>query len=169
VVLEEWCRLWGGGQPLTASVVGHENGGRYLQTSASDAAMLVVTLEGALGDCTERMQLAIPYGSVEGALRHLTAANLTEGADRNRPARRPGWSQAFNGIPIPLSVEWDACELSLREIVALQPGTVVRLSRDIIAQTHVRLGGATKFVGEVGAEDDRLAIRIDQKLSSEEV
>ena len=30
---------------LTASVVGHENGGRYLQTSANDTPMLVLVFE----------------------------------------------------------------------------------------------------------------------------
>jgi flagellar motor switch protein FliM len=65
VLLEEWCRLWGADRKLTASVVGHENGGRYLQTSASDTPMLVLVFEATFGECTERIQLALPFASVE--------------------------------------------------------------------------------------------------------
>lgn len=169
VILEEWCRQWGADRRLTSAVVGHESGGRYLQTSASDTPMLVVVFEGSLGECKERLQLAIPYASVESIIGALSAARLPV-ATEPAPAKRPSaWRPAFSSIPIPLSIEWDACEISLREIIGLAPGHLLRLPKSILRDTRVRLGGATKFIGEVGVEDGRLAIRIDQKLSPEEV
>ncbi len=169
VLLEEWCRVWGSERKLSASVVGHENGGRYLQTSASDTPMLVLVFEAAFGECTERIQVALPYASIEGILRTLTAARRPVAGDA--PVKRQSaWRPAFSNIPIPLSVEWDACELSLREIVGLRAGHVLRLPRQILRETRVRLGKATKFVGEVGVEEGRLALRIDEKrTTSEEV
>jgi flagellar motor switch protein FliM len=101
-------------------------------------------------------------------LRALTAARLPA-ASATAPAKRASaWRPAFSHIPIPLSVEWDACELSLREIIALRAGHVLRLPKGILRDTRVRLGGATKFIGEAGVEDGRLAIRIDQKLTTTE-
>jgi len=169
VILEEWCRLWGAERKLTAAVVGHENGGRYLQTSASDTAMLVLSFEATFGECVERIQIAMPYASVEAIVNHLTAASRPVEKPAT-PARRPtAWRPAFSNIPIPLKVEWDACELSLREIVALRAGHVLRLPKEILGDTRVRLGDATKFIGEIGVEEGRLALRIDQKLTTEEV
>lgn len=169
VMLEEWCRLWGVERRLTSSVVGHENGGRYLQTSASDTAMLVLSFEATLGECVERIQIALPYASVEGIVNALTAANQPVGQQPAPVRRQTAWRPAFSNIPIPLKVEWDACELSLREIVALRTGHVLRLPKGILADTRVRLGNATKFIGEIGVEEGRLALRIDQKLATEEV
>jgi flagellar motor switch protein FliM len=169
VMLEEWCRLWSNDRRLTASIVGHENGGRYLQTSAADTAMLVLVFEATFGECVERIQLALPYASVEGIVRGMTTAHLPAAGESAIKQRASAWRPALGHIPIPLSVEWDACELSLREIIGLQPGTVLRLPKGILQETHVRLGGATKFIGEAGVEDGRIALRIDQKITTEEV
>jgi flagellar motor switch protein FliM len=169
VLLEEWCRMWGSDRHLSTTLVGHESGGRYLQTSARDTIMLVAVFEGALGDCTETIQIAIPLPSVEGIVRGLSQARLPSGADKARAERHVSWRTAYNGIPIRLDVEWDACSLSLREILGLAPGAIVRLPRDIVSDTRVRLSGSTKFVGEIGVEDGHLAVRIEHKNTLEDV
>ncbi len=168
VVLEEWCRMWGGDRRHTATTIGRENGGRYLQTSASDTVMLVSTFEGVFGDHTERVQIALPFPSLEGNVRNILAL-MPMGPGTGGDERRPVWTQAYNSIPLPLSVEWDAREMTVREVLALGENSVVRLPADIIQKTKVRLSGVTKFAGEIGLEADRLAIRIDKKISSENV
>jgi flagellar motor switch protein FliM len=169
VMLEEWCRMWGVDQRLSISVVGHESGGRYLQTSARDTIMFVAAFECALGDCTDTVQIAIPLPSIDGIVRGMGAARLAGGAEAKGAERRSSWRSAYNAIPVRLAAEWDACEISLRQILDLSTGTIVRLPRDIVRDTRVRLTGVTKFVGEVGIEAGRLAIRIDQKVSPEDL
>lgn len=168
VTLEEWCRMWGGDRKLQATVIGRENGGRYLQTSASDTAMLVAVFEGSIGECTERIQIAMPFPSVEDNLRHIVALLPASGA-KGKETRQASWAQSYNGIPLPMAVEWDAREMTVREVLQLSVGSVVKLPRDIIADTKVRLSNVTKFCGEIGLESGRLAIRIDQRISEEEV
>jgi flagellar motor switch protein FliM len=169
VMLEEWCRLWGGDKRLNTAIVGRENGGRYLQTSASETVMLVIAFTGSIGDCNERLQIAIPYATIEGTIRAIASSRLASATEPARKERTSAWRSAYNAIPIPLSVEWDAAESSLRDVIALAPGSVMRLPREIIRDTRVRLAGATKFVGEIGVEAGRLAVRIDQKVTSEDV
>ncbi len=169
VILEEWCRMWGSDHKMNPAIVGRESGGRYLQSSASDTVMLVVVLEGSLGDCTERVQIAIPLPSVEGFLRSIAAARQPEVSDASRSRRHGAWRATYNAIPIRMSAEWDACQLSLREVINLKAGHVVRLPREILRDTRMRVGDATKFIGEVGVEDGRLAIRIDEILHPEDV
>jgi flagellar motor switch protein FliM len=168
VVLEEWCRVWGVDRRSGVAMVGRESGGRYLQSSASDTVMLVFAFEGALGGYSERIQLAFPFPSLEPTLRNLAAARLPA-ADPATPKRRAEWRPAFNSIPIPLSVEWDACKISLRDVVGLRPGSVVRVPREILNHTCIRLADVTKFVGEIRIEEERMAIRIDKKISPEDV
>ncbi|MBE2215491.1 MAG: FliM/FliN family flagellar motor switch protein [Opitutaceae bacterium] len=169
VILEEWCRMWGSEHKLNPAIVGRESGGRYLQSSASDTVMLVVVLEGSIGDCTERVQIAIPLPSVEGFLRSIAAARVPDASADGRAKRHGAWRPTYNAIPIRMSAEWDACELTLREVIALKAGHVLRLPREILGDTRMRVADATKFIGEVGVEDGRLAIRIDQILHPEDV
>lgn len=161
--------MWGIDRRLSASLVGHESGGRYLQTSARDTVMLVAVFEGAMGDCTDTVQLAIPLPSIEGIVRSLSSARLPASGEHARAERRAAWRPAYNNIPIRLTAEWDACEISLRDILGLTPGSIVRLHRDILRDTRMRVSDATKFVGEVGVEAGRLALRIEKKLSPEDV
>ena len=169
VILEEWCRMWGAEHKMSPGIVGRESGGRYLQSSASDTVMLVVVLEGSLGDCTERVQIAIPLPSVEGFLRSIAAARQPESADGARAKRHGAWRPTYNAIPIRVAAEWDAREIALREVINLKAGHVLRLPREILRDTCMRVGDTTKFIGEVGVEDGRLAIRIDQILHPEDV
>lgn len=169
VVLEEWSRLWGTDRRLSTAIIGRENGGRYLQTSASDTVMLVAVFEGVIGEVTERLQIAIPFPSIEPIVRGFSVARLPAPAEPKRAERRSAWRPAYNAIPIRLSVEWDACELPLREVLRLAPGSVLRLPREIIRDTRLRLADFTKFVGEIGVDDGRLVVRIDQRISAEEV
>jgi flagellar motor switch protein FliM len=169
VILEEWCRLWGSEHKLNPVIVGRESGGRYLQSSASDTVMLVIVIEGSLGDCTERLQIAIPLPSVEGFLRSIAASRQPDARDSGRSRRHGAWRPTYNAIPIRMNAEWDACDLTLREVVALKPGHVLRLPREILGDTRMRVADVTKFIGEVGVEDGRLAIRIDKILHPEDV
>ncbi|HET7535304.1 MAG TPA: flagellar motor switch protein FliM, partial [Candidatus Didemnitutus sp.] len=61
IVLEEWCGQWKAEQDLHSVIIGHENNGRFLQTSPKDAIVLALTLEVNFGDCSEQMQIGLPY------------------------------------------------------------------------------------------------------------
>ena len=50
IVLEEWCGQWKGEQELHPQMIGHENNGRFLQTSPRDAIVLAINLEINFGD-----------------------------------------------------------------------------------------------------------------------
>src|SRR5689334_19333938 len=45
ILLEEWCGQWKTEQELRPLIIGHENNGRFLQTSPRDAIILAMTLE----------------------------------------------------------------------------------------------------------------------------
>ncbi|RME71212.1 MAG: flagellar motor switch protein FliM [Verrucomicrobia bacterium] len=167
VFLEEWARIWGSETPLTPSLLGRESGGRYLQTSASDTIMLVAVFDGTAGSSTERIQVAIPFPSIEHLVRGMSA--LLPAPEDEKPEHSTEWRPIYNNIPIPLSVEWDACELTVKEILDLKPGQVIRLPRQIISDTRVRLGDVSRFTGEIGVDGDHLAVRIDKTTSQEDV
>src|SRR5476649_28652 len=56
ILLEEWCGQWKVEQELRPLIIGHENNGRFLQTSPKDAIVLALTLECNFGDCSEQIQ-----------------------------------------------------------------------------------------------------------------
>ena len=166
ILLEEWCEQFKSDQALRPVLVGHENNGRFLQTASRDAIMLCLTLECRFGDCLEQIQISVPYYTIEPLVKSLQARQAKD--TKAAPAgRRAAWQPSYDGISVPVRAEWQAFELTLRELTELRPGDVIEMPASVCAETQVLLNGLPKFVGTVGLNTDRVAVQLTQKLSPE--
>lgn len=167
ILLEEWCAQWKSEQELRPMIIGHENNGRFLQTSPRDAIMLAMTLECNFGDCSEQLQIGVPYYTIEPVVKKMQARRHKDTAV-SITAKRAEWQAAYDGITVPVRAEWQAFELSLREVTSLRVGDVLEMNASLCAETHVLLNGSPKFIGTVGLDTDHVAIQLTRKLRSEE-
>jgi flagellar motor switch protein FliM len=166
LLLEEWCAQWKTDQELRPVIIGHENNGRFLQTSPKDAIVLALTLETNFGDCSEQIQIGVPYYTIEPVVKRMQARRQKDTAVATT-VKRAEWQPAYDRIVIPLRAEWNAMELSVREIAALRVGDVIEMPASICHETRVLLSGAPKFIGTVGLDTDRVAIQLTRKLAAE--
>jgi flagellar motor switch protein FliM len=167
ILLEEWCTQWKSEQPLRPAIIGHENNGRFLQTSPRDAIMLAMNLECTFGDCAEQIQIAIPYYTIEPVVKKMQVRRQKEGAT-TPSARRPEWQSAYDRIDVPVRAEWDAFEVPLREISSLRVGDVLEMRASLCAETRLLLNGVPKFIGTVGLDSDRVAVQLTHKIPPED-
>jgi flagellar motor switch protein FliM len=79
--------------------------------------------------------------------------------------KRATWIGAYDHIRVPVRAEWDAFEVSLREIVHLQVGDVLELPATLLQQTQLLLNGTPKFVGTVGLDGEHAAVQLTRKLT----
>jgi flagellar motor switch protein FliM len=161
--LEEWCAQWKGGPELHPQIIGHESNGRYLQTSPRDAVVLALTVEFTFGDCSELMQIGVPYYTIEPLVKAVESRRHKQ-AEVPAPALPPAWRAVYEQIQIPVRAEWVTAELPLREIASLQVGDILELPSGILDETNILLSGAPKFGGTVGLDGDRVAVTIKRKL-----
>jgi flagellar motor switch protein FliM len=169
IILEEWCAQWKLEQELHPQILSHESNGRFLQTSPKDAIMLALTLEADFGDCAEQMQIGVPYYTIEPLVKSMQARRAKDATIASEVTNKKAeWQPVYEKVTIPVRAEWDAFELSLREIVSLRPGDVIEMPAGILDKTRVRLNGAPKFMGSVGLDSDRVAIKISSRYSEEE-
>jgi flagellar motor switch protein FliM len=167
ILLDEWCAMWKPDQELRPAVVGHESSGRFLQTSARDAIMLTLSAECTFGDCTEMIQLGVPYFTLEPLVKKIQTRRQKDAAVAPAP-RRAEWQPAYDRITVPVRAEWNAFELALREIACLRVGDVLELPATLCAETQLLLNGTAKFVGTVGLDADRVAVQLTRKLPRED-
>src|SRR5687767_8659380 len=99
ILLEEWCGQWKAEQELRPSIIGHENNGRFLQTSPRDAIMLAMALECNFGDCSEQIQIGVPYYTIEPAVKKMQARRQKDTAV-TATAKLGEWHNAYNHIQI---------------------------------------------------------------------
>jgi flagellar motor switch protein FliM len=168
IILEEWCGQWRLEQELHPQIIGHESNGRFLQTSPKDAIVLALTLETDFGDCAEQMQIGVPYYTIEPLVKSMQARRQKDTTINATVEKKAAWQPIYEKITIPARAEWDAFELSLREVTAMRVGDVIEMPAGILDQTRVLLNGAAKFVGTVGLDSDRVAVKLAKKITLEE-
>jgi flagellar motor switch protein FliM len=167
IFLEEWCGQWKSEQELRPALIGHENNGRFLQTSPRDAIMLAMSLECNFGDCSEQIQIGVPYYTIEPVVKKMQARRQKDNAIAPT-VKRAEWQPAYDRITVPVRAEWQAFEVPLREITSLRVGDIVEMQSSICAETRVVLNDVPKFLGTVGLDGDRVAIQLSKKLPPEE-
>ncbi|MGH7943415.1 MAG: flagellar motor switch protein FliM [Opitutaceae bacterium] len=167
IVLEEWCAQFKSDQELRPVIIGNENNGRFLQTAPRGSILLTLTLECSFGDCAEQIQIGVPYYTIEPVVKRMQARRQKD-TGATPAGRRAEWHPSCNGISVPVRAEWQAFEITLRELACLRPGDVIELPASVCAETQVLLNGTPKFVGTVGLDTDRVAVQLTRKLSPED-
>jgi len=167
IILEEWCAQWKKVQDLRPILMGHENNGRFFQTSPRDAVIVALTLEVTFGECTEKIQIGVPYYTIEPVVKKIQSSRQKV-STTGPVVKRAEWQTYYDRVKIPVRAEWEALELSLREIVSLRVGDVIEMPPDLCNETRILLNGTPKFIGTVGLDGDRVAVQVTRKISSEE-
>jgi flagellar motor switch protein FliM len=163
IVLEEWSAQWKSDQELHPIIIGHENNGRFLQTSPKDAMILILTMEANFGDCSEQLQIGVPYYTIEPLVKQMQARRQKDTAV-STTEKKAEWQSAYERISVPLRAEWSALEVELREVTSLRVGDVFELPASIFHDTRVLLNGTPKFVGTVGLDGGRVAVQLTRKI-----
>jgi flagellar motor switch protein FliM len=121
------------------------------------------------GEIMDEMQLAFPHYTLEPLINKLSAKSKGDEALAERPAERPKWNPALDDLEIPVTVELPPAPFSTRRLAELKVGDFIQLQPDATGRVVVRLGGLAKFVGELGAQNDCRAVRINAAQKSKKL
>ena len=160
IILNEWCQLWQKVETARPILLGHENSGRFLNTSPHDSVLLILSMEARLGDCIEQMQLAFPFLTIEPLIR--LAALEGDGEHREEGTQRPGaqWNAALDEVRIRVNTEWHGLELSAGQLANLKCGDVLMLDAGCFDRVHVLFEEQAKFNGRLGTTGNHRAVEI---------
>lgn len=162
IVLNEWCAQWDDAPEMNAILIGKETNGRFLQTSPHDAIMLVLSMECMLGDCSESIQLAIPYYSIETLIKRMESKHKHNNQTIGAIAKEARWYDSFSKIGVRTTAEWTLEKLRVSEVLSLKVGDIIELPSDIIEKTEVKFEGKQKYIGEVGIQNNFVAVELKE-------
>lgn len=159
LILAEWCNHWPEMRELSPVMLGHENNSRFLQTALPDSAMLILTMNGGIGEQSEPIHLVFPYATVEPLMRLLSPAMP---GSEEAPARNGGlrWNSEFDEMNVPVIAEWQGLKMSAGEITRLKAGDVLALDPACAAQVQLRVNTVPKFTGRPGTADGKWAVQL---------
>jgi flagellar motor switch protein FliM len=159
LILSEWCNHWPEMRDLHATVLGHENNSKFLQTSPPDTSMLILTITVSISEQNDTFQIVFPYATLEPLMRLLNP-ELAGGATPSPRPREPRWNSGFDEVKVPVTAEWQGLNMSAGDITRLKPGDLLGLDPACAAQVVVRFGNVPKFVGRPGTSDAKWAVQL---------
>ena len=124
--------------------------------------MLIMSMEASFGDVSGPMRIAVPYYTMEPVLSRLLSSAAKEETKVSRP---PRWHEVYDNIPVQVSAEWDAFELSLRDLTNLEIDDVIEMNPELIENTKLRIENRTCFTGQIGLEGDQVAFQVNESIS----
>ena len=164
LVLSEWCNHWPEMRDLHATVLGHENNSKFLQTSPPETSMFILTIAASIAEQAETFQIVFPYATLEPLMRLLNPELTGGGNVPPRPAK-PRWTPGFDDVKVPLTAEWQGLKMSAGEITQLKPGDLLGLDPACAAQVVVRFGNIPKFFGRPGTSDAKWAVQLTAPIA----
>lgn len=170
LLLEEWIRQWRNEseQELKHTIIGRETNGRFLQTSPSNAVVLVADMKAKMGECEGAIRISVPYYTLEPLIKKMQHGRQSQSSGLALESATE-WRQSYNHIPVELIAEWEATSLTVKEVLDLKPGDIIELPRGIIGQTRLRMENLVRFVGEAGLENGSVAVRIRETTEGEKL
>jgi flagellar motor switch protein FliM len=159
LILGEWCNHWPEMRDLHATILGHENNSKFLQTSPPDTSMLILTVSASISEQNETFHILFPYATLEPLMRLLNP-EMSSAATPAPRAGPPRWNRGFDDVKVTLTAEWQGLNMSAGDITQLKPGDLLGLDPACAAQVLVRFGNIPKFLGRPGTSDARWAVQL---------
>jgi flagellar motor switch protein FliM len=164
LMLTEWCNHWPEMRDLRPSLLGHESNSHFLQTAIPETAMIILAMNGGIGEQSEPIQLVFPYATVEPLMRLLNPS-LPGTETVPAPPARLKWNPEFDDVQVPVIVEWHGLKMSAGEITRLKVGDLLALDPACAAQVQLRLSHVAKFNGRPGTAAGKWAVQLTSNIN----
>jgi flagellar motor switch protein FliM len=141
----------------------------FVQVVPPSDMVLLISLELRIGSLSGLLNVVYPYILLEPILGLLSAETLyavgVRGASEEVKQRTRG---ILGNVNVPVNVELGRTEVTIAELLALEPGDIIRLHRRTDEDLEVHVGGIGKFRCTPGLVGKNMGARITEvELNSE--
>jgi len=166
VIAEELGKAWKSVKEFGFKPVRSETNAELVRMTAPEDAVVYVTFEGTMGEVTGTMSLCYPFDVVE-AIPAGPPAGHEAGAGPADETARKNIRRNLLAADVSLSACLGKVALTMRELLDLKAGDVVRLPTGLDAGVVVSVERRPKFRGKAGLVGRARAVLITEHLLSQ--
>jgi flagellar motor switch protein FliM len=161
-------RSWKDVQEMDFALKTIERNPQFLQVLSPSEMIVLVSYEVKVEKCVGLMSIAYPLMLLEPTLESIEIQRssvrvkpwpLVDGVD---PLRRE-----LLGVSVPVEAELGRATLSIREILDLEVGDVLRLDERVDEEIRINVGGMAKLRGLPGTKRRRRAVLVTGRLGGD--
>ena len=144
-----------------------ETNPQFAQIVPPSDMVILVTLETKVGDEEGMMNFCIPYITIEPIISKLSSQFWFSSVRRTSTTQYMGvLKEKLSSVDMDVVAEVGTINLSVRDVLALRAGDVIRLSNVRVGDPFtLSVGNKTKFLCQAGVIGKKVAVQILKKLA----
>lgn len=144
-----------------------ENNPQFLQVSSERDAIALVTMRFEINDVSDMISICLPHRTLEPIMKNLTHIRMFESLDQPDPQRIELLRKKVRSAIVPIEVELGQTNVTVRDLLELEPGDVIPLATKKNETLDVKVGSMTKFKGTPGRLGSRFGVVITTVCGSD--
>ncbi len=163
--LVQLVRSWQNVTPLTLELRDFETNPQLIQISPPGETAIMISFEVKISDFSSLLNLCFPYFVLEDVMPKLSAQHQIAHNQKKRSHHEENIVRhKLNKTDVPVSVNLGRTELSLRDVLDLEEGDIVRLDNRLDKMLEVIIGDTAKFLGKPGIYRGHKAVQLVSEI-----
>lgn len=168
-VFAELKVAWARALSVDPKSVGFETNPQFIQIVPPGETVIVVSLQLNMPSASGIISLCYPYVTLESQLEKLSTQNWLERSRASESSAEGDVIESFvSDTDVQIEAQLAQQEMSVREILALEPGCVIPLNQRAGSHIEVHVEGLPKFKATVGKTGRRRAVRIEGPVDKQD-
>lgn len=167
VMMSTLKEAWGPVMDVYPTVESKESSPNVVQIVAQNEIVVMVVMEIIIGHSSGMMNICYPVISLEPVLPKLASRDLMLNETSSKKSRNTELQVLLGGAQVNMEANLGAAELSLRDILELREGDVLRLSSAADDCVTLCVDGKERFRGDVGLRRFRKSVVITEIIDTE--
>ncbi len=168
--MENLSTAWQQVAPLTFILEGFESNPDVVQIAPPGETVITISLEIKIQDTSSLMNICFPYLILEDIIsklnvQHFISMSKKEASDEDIVII----NDRLRRTMLPIIAYLGHVDLSVKDLVGLRPGDVIRLDKRVEDLLDITIGGNKKFFARPGISGKKKAIKLVRTVKPEEV
>ena len=144
-----------------------ESSPNVVQIVAQNEIVIMVVMEIIIGHSSGMMNLCYPVISLESVLSRLASRDIMLSETSSKKSRNKELQALLGGAKVNVTAMLGETKLTLREILELESGDIVRLDRPADDTVIIKVDGREKFLASIGLHRYRKTIEVKEMIKTE--
>jgi flagellar motor switch protein FliM len=167
VMMSTLKEAWGPVTDFFPNVESKESSPNVVQIVAQNEIVVMVVMEIIIGHSSGMMNICYPVISLEPLLPKLASRDLMLSETNAKKSRNKELQVLLGGAHVHVEADLGEAELSMKNILDLKIGDIVRLDNAANDIVTLSVDGKARFQGEIGLRRFRKSIQITKIINTE--
>ncbi len=167
VMMSTLKEAWGPVMEIYPAIESKESSPNVVQIVAQNEIVVMVVMEIIIGHSSGMMNICYPVISLEPILPKLASRDLMLNETNSKKSRNKELQVLLGGAKVTVEANLGESELSLRDILELNTGDIIRLNTPADDTVILSIDGKDRFKGEIGLRRFRKSVQVTEIIETE--